>query len=135
MTISNIQPSPEAIARYHRSFVERTEQRRRENEQLRQRARQAVSQAVAAVVDRYPTVQRVYLFGSVTRLGAFKAGSDVDIGVEGATMARCFDIWRDLEEIVPEWPLDVRALEAQDPFSERVRQKGELVYERPVPTA
>jgi predicted nucleotidyltransferase len=129
------QLSPESIARYHRSFIKHVQRRRQENEKLRQQARQAVSQAITEVADRYPTVQRVYLFGSVIRPGAFQAGSDVDVGIEGATMARCFDIWRDLEQVVSEWSLDVRALDAQDPFSERIRQKGELIYERAVPTS
>ncbi|MBN1992335.1 MAG: nucleotidyltransferase domain-containing protein, partial [Anaerolineae bacterium] len=76
-------------------------------------------------------VRRVYLFGSVTRPGAFRPDSDVDIGLEGANMALCFDVWRELERAAPAWRLDVRSLEPEDLFTERVRQKGEVVYEQP----
>jgi hypothetical protein len=43
-------------------------------------------------------------------------------------MALCFDIWRDLESVILEWSLDVRPMDGDDLFAERVRQKGELVY-------
>jgi hypothetical protein len=47
-------------------------------------------------------------------------------------MALCFDIWRDLEQIVTDWNLDVRALKPEELFTQRIRQKGELVYEQSV---
>jgi predicted nucleotidyltransferase len=65
----------------------------------------------------------------VLKAGTFRPDSDIDIGVEGANVALCFDIWRDLEQAIPEWPLDVRSLDPADAFSERVRAKGELIYE------
>ena len=124
--------SVEDVTTYRRNLHHRAQARLREKEKRRQRARQVVGDAVPVVVARYPTVRRVYLFGSVTRPGAFGPDSDVDIGVEGASMALCLDIWRDLEKAVPEWQLDVRSLRKGDPFSERVCQKGELVYERAI---
>lgn len=128
---ASTQFSPETIASYRRAFYQRVQAQFQANEQRRQQARQAVGEAIKTVIPHYPAVRRVYLFGSVTRAGAFGPDSDVDIGLEGANMALCFDIWRDLERAVPEWRLDVRSLDPEDLFAERVRQKGEPVYEQP----
>ena len=124
--------SSDDIAVYRHNLHQRAQARLREREKRRQRARQVVMDAISVVAPRYPTVRRVYLFGSVTRPGAFGPDSDVDIGVEGADMALCFDIWRDSEKAAPEWELDVRSLDEDDPFAERVRQKGDLIYERAI---
>lgn len=123
--------SPETIAKYRQTFQQRTQARFEAREKRRQQAQKAVDEAIRAIMPRYPSVRRVYLFGSVVKLGAFGPNSDVDIGIEGADMALCFDIWRELEWTVPEWRLDVRSLDLEDAFTERVRLKGELVYERP----
>lgn len=42
----------------------------------------------------------------------------------------CFQLWRELERVITEWPLDVRSLEEDEPFSRRVSLKGEVIYER-----
>lgn len=117
------------IARYRQSFQQRAQKRLAAHEERREQARQAARNAITIVMPRYPMVQRVYLFGSVVRPGAFRSSSDIDVGIEGADMALCFDIWRDLERTAAGWQFDVRLLESEDPFSERVRQKGEVVYE------
>jgi predicted nucleotidyltransferase len=122
-------PSQDVAIFYH-TLRRLAQARFREKERRRRRARRAVEEAISVVLPHYPAVRRVYLFGSVTRPGAFEAGSDIDIGVEGADMALCLDIWRDLERVVTEWLLDVRSLDRDDLFVERVRQKGEVVYDR-----
>lgn len=122
--------SSEEIAKYRRAFQQREQQRYHESEKQRHAARQIVCDAIAITMPHYPTVRRVYLFGSVTKPGAFRSDSDIDIGVEGVDVAVCFGIWRDLERIVKEWLLDVRSLDPDNPFSLRVRQQGELIYER-----
>lgn len=124
--------SSAAIKTYRHTARQRAQRRFQTQEKLRQQARRVVSEAICRVLPRYPTVQRAYLFGSVTRPGAFRPGSDIDVGIEGANMALCFDIWRDLEKNIPKWLLDVRPLNDDDLFAERIRQKGELVYVRPV---
>ena len=86
--------------------------------------------ALGQLLPRYPGVQRAYLFGSVIRPGAFTARSDVDVGLEGADMAVCLDIWHAAEAMVADWSLDLRPLN-DGPFAQRIRQKGELVYGRP----
>jgi predicted nucleotidyltransferase len=127
---TSAQFSPETIANYRRAFQRRAQAHFQANEHRRQQARQAIAEAIKTVIPHYPTIRRVYLFGSVTRPGAFGPDSDVDIGLEGANMALCLDIWRDLERAVPAWRLDVRSLDPEDLFTERVRQKGEMVYEQ-----
>ena len=124
--------SPDIIANYRRTFHQRAQARFRANEERRRQARQTVLEAIVMIAPRYPNVQRVYLFGSIIRPGAFRLDSDIDLGVEGADMALCFQLWRDLEQAVTEWMLDVRSLEDDDPFSQRVRLKGEVVYERAI---
>lgn len=126
--------SPERIAQYRRTFDRRTQARRQANEQRRRQARQRVIEAIEQVMPRYPTVSRVFLFGSVTRPTAFRPDSDIDVGIEGPDMALCFDIWRDLEQLLTDWNLDVRALKPEELFTQRIRQKGELVYEQSIST-
>lgn len=124
--------SSEEIARYRRSFQQRAESQLAAREKQREQAKQAARNAITTVMSGYPMVQRVYLFGSVVQPGAFRNNSDIDVGVEGADMALCLDIWRDLEKETSGWQFDVRPLESEESFSDRIRQKGELVYERSV---
>ena len=64
-----------------KNFEAREAQRRLEGERLRQTARQAFWAAIETALPHYPDVKRVYLFGSVTREGAFQRGSDIDVAV------------------------------------------------------
>lgn len=132
-TLSSL--SPKAIATYRRTFQQRAQARFQAREKRRQQAKRAVCDAIRMVMPHYPSVQQVYLFGSVIKPGAFRRDSDVDIGVVGANMALCLDIWRDLEQAAPEWMLDVRSLDAQNRLTKRIRQKGELIYERSIPAS
>jgi len=121
--------SDDAIVVYRQSYEEREQRRWAEREHRRQEALTTIRQAVRAVAPSYPTVQRVYLFGSVTRPGAFRPDSDVDVAVEGLDAGVCFDLWRDLEQAASGWRLDVRPLKPGDPFSDRVRRRGVMIYE------
>ncbi len=125
--------SPEAMATYRHTFQQRAQAQLKDRERQRQQATDAALAAIVLVMPRYPTAQRAYLFGSILKPGGFRPNSDIDVAVEGADMALCFDIWRDLEQAAPEWQFDVRPLSENDPFSERIRQKGNLVYERTTP--
>jgi len=120
--------SDDATAVYRRAFEERERRRQAERERCRQEALAAIRQTIRAVAPSYPAVQRVYVFGSVTRHGAFRPDSDIDVGVEGLDAGVCFDLWRDLEQAVPGWTLDVRPLKPNDYFSDKVRQRGVMVY-------
>lgn len=103
-----------------------------QREKRRQAARDSVRAAAASVFPRYPAVRRAYLFGSAVRPGALRMTSDVDIAIEGVLDAETyFAVWRALEMMVGEWPLDVVELWKDLRFASRVREHGELIYERP----
>jgi predicted nucleotidyltransferase len=124
--------SSEALASYRQAFRKRTRERFLVREKHRQQAREVIVATVRIIMPQYPPVRRVYLFGSITKPGAFGPSSDIDIGIEGVGMGLCFDIWRDLEQVASDWQLDIRSLDPEDVFSKRVHQKGELIYEQPV---
>ncbi len=103
--------------------------------QIRERRRQAALAAVRAAVQRvlprFPAVQRAYVFGSVLRPGAMRATSDIDIALDGELDAETyFSLWRELETAAEGWQIEVIELEPDLYFAARVRERGELVYER-----
>ncbi len=114
---------PEEMAAYRQSFQRREQSRFQAGETRRKRARQAIHNAIQSIAPHYVVVRRVYLFGSITRPGTFSPRSDIDLGIDGGDMALCFKLWRALEKIIQDWPLDVRQLRNDDLFSERVRLK------------
>lgn len=116
-----------------RSFMARQERKQAERERRRQAALEAAANALMSVLPRYPTVRRAYLFGSVSRRGAFRIESDVDIAVEGIDAADFFPLWRDLEEAMPGWTVDLRELVPGSDFARRVQERGWLVYEGKTP--
>jgi predicted nucleotidyltransferase len=118
------------VAASARAFVARQARQRSQREARRLAAWQAARQALAAVLPDYPAVRRAYLFGSVTRPGAFRADSDVDIAIEGSSAADYFAIWRRLEEAMPDWLVDVRELLSDTWLAQRIYRQGYLVYER-----
>ena len=59
------------IAAARRNLQARLERERAEREARRAAAERAVTEAVLHVVADFPSVQRVFLFGSVTRENAF----------------------------------------------------------------
>ncbi len=107
----------------------------RQRERRRQGARAALRTAVCAVAPRYPQVHRAFLFGSVTRPGGLNETSDLDVAVEGALGAEdFFALWRELERAVDSWPVDLVELDRRSVhFVQRVRETGELIYERKAP--
>jgi predicted nucleotidyltransferase len=107
----------------------------RQRERRRQVARAALCTAVCAVAPRYPQVDRAFLFGSVTRPGGLNETSDLDVAVEGVLGAEdFFALWRELERAVDSWPVDLVELDRRSVhFVQRVRETGELIYERKAP--
>ncbi len=107
--------------------------------QLRERRRQAafdaLGAAVRAVAPRYLQVRRAFLFGSVTRPGGLNETSDLDVAVEGTLGAEdFFAFWRELERAVDSWPVDLVELDRRSVhFVQRIRETGELIYERKTP--
>lgn len=123
-----------AASRAH--LESRQEREYRIREQRRQAALTDVRAAVQCVLPRFPAIRHAYLFGSVLRPGGMRASSDVDIALEGdLDAATYFGVWRALEEAASDWEIEVIELGPDLRFAASVRERGELVYERPDPDA
>lgn len=110
----------------------RQRQRERSQEIHRQHLVQVAREAVGLVVPSFPQVCRVYLFGSILRGGVLRRDSDLDIAVEGTLSAEAyFTLWRELERAMPGQTVDLVELDRDLRFADRVRQRGEVIYERP----
>jgi predicted nucleotidyltransferase len=118
------------VERARQIFRARLEKRYNEREIRRQQALVAVEAAAAAVLARYPSVITAYLFGSVLRPGSFHPKSDIDIAVEGLAPEAYSSLWRDLEEALPHWFVDLRELPTGASFTELVKLTGKKIYER-----
>lgn len=102
-----------------------------ECEERRQAALTTVRAAAKRALTHFPAVQRAYLFGSVLRQGALRRTSDVDIAIEGRLDAETyFAVWRELERLAEGWDIEVVELKPEVRFAARVREQGELIYER-----
>lgn len=115
---------------YRRNFQARLKRQLETRERARRWALQAIHEKGVAILSNWPSVRRAYLFGSVTRPGAFHEESDVDIAVEEATAQEYFALWRALEQALPDWAIDVRDITPASTFADLVRKTGVLIYER-----
>ena len=121
----------EQIAVYRRNFQARMQRQSEKREDERQRALVAVRATVPSLMAERPAVHRAYLFGSITREGAFHAASDIDIAIEGEIDAETyFALWHALERALPDWATDLRDISTHSRFADLVRQYGDLIYER-----
>ena len=127
--------TPIQIETYRRTFRQRIQRQQEAWEDRRWRALRAVREKAPAILLRYLSVQKAYLFGSVTRPGAFHPTSDIDIALEGATAEEYFAAWRDLERALPDWTVDVREINNASSFANLIREIGVLIYERENPPA
>lgn len=127
--------TPEEIAAAREALQRRREAEYRAREARRQRALQALREVAPQVFPRFAAVQRAYLFGSVTYPGQMGLHSDVDVAVEGNLSPEdYFALWRALEEASGE-TIDLVELTEDVPFARRVREAGEVIYERRNPDA
>lgn len=123
--------SSESLAAvYRQNFLARQAKQREEREAIRQQALAKVKAVVPAVAAGVASVQQLYLFGSVIQPGQFHQKSDVDIGVVGTTAEDYFELWRQLEAVLPEWIIDLREVSSASFFADRVKKTGLLLYER-----
>ncbi len=99
---------PIDIQAARRAFLSRQQKTLEQHEALRQNALQAVRSVAPAIIAKYPTVTATYLFGSILRPGAFQTNSDIDIAIEGGSAEDYFALWRELEEVLPDWFIDLR---------------------------
>lgn len=123
--------TPEQIAVYRRNFQARMQRQQEAREIRRRRALEAVSKEAPPLMAERPAVHRAYLFGSITREGAFHAASDIDIAIEGEIDAETyFALWHAIERALPDWAIDLRDISTHSRFADLVRQYGELIYEQ-----
>jgi predicted nucleotidyltransferase len=54
--------------------------------------------------------------------------SDIDIAVKGTDAATYFALWRDLEQLCPDWLIDLRDINQPSHFANRICQYGELIH-------
>jgi predicted nucleotidyltransferase len=110
----------------------RLEQAHRERERERQAILRALHTVAYSILPHFPRIRRVYLFGSVLCPRVLRRDSDVDIAIEGELSAEdYFALWRQLEYAVGDRPVDLVELDKDLHFAARVRETGELIYERP----
>lgn len=119
-----------SIETYRRTLQNRLHKQLEQREQRRQQVLKSMLAEAPAIIARFPSIQRAYLFGSITKTGAFHADSDVDIGVEGVSAPEYFAVWRALEEAFPEIFIDVRDVIPDTYFGQQVQNRGILLYER-----
>jgi len=108
-------------------YYRREQQRYAQREAERQEWLQRLREAIARIAPKYPDLQRVYLFGSLTRPGQFSPTSDIDIAVESDTVETESAFWQALEQKLKR-DVDVRPLTG--PIKEEATHFGEKVYER-----
>lgn len=122
--------SDSTIATYRQHFKRQQAKKLNEREARRQQALAKLKAVAPAVAANIPSVQQLYLFGSVIRHGQFHQRSDVDMGVVGTTAEDYFELWRQLEAALPAWPIDLREISEDSFFADSVKRTGLLIYER-----
>lgn len=125
------QPAAFDVSACRAALRARQAQQYAEREKRREAALAAVRAAADHVFSHFPTVRRAYLFGSILRPGALRRTSDVDIAVEGELDAETyFAVWRELERSAEGWDIEMVELDPGVRFAARVREQGEMIYER-----
>ncbi len=118
----------EASRRYHQ---QREQRRRAEQEAERQQWLDRTRAAIREIAPRHPTIERVYLFGSLMQPGRFRStnerwGSDIDVAIEGPIEAET-PFASELEFALKRF-VDVRPF--VPPIIQAIEQYGEQIYER-----
>lgn len=126
--------SEQQQAVYRRSFRQRLAQQHSTREEARRYALAAAQAIIPQIAAAIPSVQKVYLFGSIIQPGRFHQQSDIDVAVVGSTAADYFVFWRELETALPDWVIDLRDITDESPFASRVKRTGVLFYERTNPS-
>ncbi|MBP7997995.1 MAG: hypothetical protein KA314_02700 [Chloroflexi bacterium] len=122
--------SPGQMAVYRQSLQQRLTRQQTVREERREKALAAAWAIIPKIAATIPSVQYVYLFGSIIQPQQFHSDSDIDVAVIGTTSVDYFTFWRELEIALPAWPIDLRDIDDVSPFSERVKNTGLLLYER-----
>ena len=93
-----------------------------ESEKLRHSVLVRLDEALKALSEKYCWTE-IFIFGSVTREGAFHDDSDVDIGIEGLNPLDHYAFVADISSLL-ERDVDVVLLE-ECGFAEKIKKKGQ----------
>ncbi|MHB8204211.1 MAG: nucleotidyltransferase family protein [Desulfomonilaceae bacterium] len=93
-----------------------------EREKLRQTVLVRLDEALKVLSEKYQW-HEAFIFGSVTREGAFHDGSDVDVGIEGLNPLDHYAFVADISSLL-ERDIDVVLLE-ECGFAEKIKKKGQ----------
>lgn len=113
------------------TIVRRNKEALARNEQLERRAREISRRLVHMIIQEFQP-RRIYQWGSLTRQGAFREFSDIDLAVEGVVeperffkmLGRCMEL--------SDFPVDLVQLECIEPLhADEIRGQGRLLWERP----
>lgn len=116
------------IQAYRQSYQARLQRDLEKREAGRKKALEEVKAVAPVIAAKYPAVKTVYLFGSILRPGAFRTDSDIDLAVEGGSAEDYFALWRELQEAMPGWFIDLRDLPSGTLFTQRVQETGEKIH-------
>ncbi|MBE2220806.1 MAG: nucleotidyltransferase domain-containing protein [Anaerolineae bacterium] len=122
--------SESTITTYRQHFKAQQAKKLEEREAKRLYALETVTAVLPPIISQFPTIQQLFLFGSIVHPGQFHAKSDIDIGVLGTTAEDYFALWRELEAKLPEWIIDLRDISDDSFFANTVQKTGLLIYER-----
>ena len=109
---------------------ERKNRQKKKNSILFQQALKDASSILELIIRKYNPV-RIYQWGSLLDEESFSEISDIDIALEGIVEPETFfNLYKDVESMT-DFSLDIVQLEKIEPeFSEIIKMKGEMVYER-----
>ena len=115
--------------------VQNLRRRARAAETLRQvleeQARGDVQRIVRMLIEDF-SPRRIYQWGSLTRPGAFRDFSDIDLAVEGVTDPELFFSMLGKCMELTDFPVDLVQLERINPLhAEEIRTHGLLLWEAP----
>jgi predicted nucleotidyltransferase len=117
-----------AYKKYADAWEKRAKAETRRAEVRRREALSEARRAARILADEFG-VDRVVVFGSVLRPGAFREGSDIDLAVEGLAPGRFFEACGRLM-VELEFEIDLKPVEdLRGLIRERVKE-GEVVYEK-----
>ncbi|MBI3950814.1 MAG: nucleotidyltransferase domain-containing protein [Acidobacteria bacterium] len=121
------------ISGYARSLKRRAARARKHLEAERHRRLKRIEE-IEELAEHFPTIQRVWLFGSLLQPERFHAGSDVDVAVEPPNTPELFKFAAALEQWL-DCSCDVVPLQPETSLGEFVQRMGQCIYERAYPRA
>jgi len=101
---------PESIERYRATALRRRSLEQRDLALRKERARQLAEHAAEMLKEQFGA-RRVVLFGSMVHGYWFTLTSDIDIGVWGLTPDTYFLAVAKLQDLSPDWSIDLVAME------------------------